>query len=159
MIYASIVSGSVNRFDSRWISFNLFRAEGALYYMTPLHDYPLFTMVSYIMITSSGQSSAVRAHLVAMQPCTGSTSMYITPLIDCGDETVGFESTQHMALKTTSKQATRQLSLCYHRKPNQSAECCSLKLNCTHHNVPNTCEERCLHSDHRKQKGKWENTC
>lgn len=32
---------------------------------------------------------------------------------------------------TTLKQATRQLLLCYHRKPNQSAVCCSLRLNCT----------------------------
>ncbi len=32
---------------------------------------------------------------------------------------------------TTSKQATRQLLLCYRRKPNQSAVCCSLRLNCT----------------------------
>ncbi len=32
---------------------------------------------------------------------------------------------------TTSKQATRQLLLCYHRRPNQSAVCCSLRLNCT----------------------------
>ncbi len=32
---------------------------------------------------------------------------------------------------TTSEQATRQLLLCYRRKPNQSAVCCSLRLNCT----------------------------
>lgn len=32
---------------------------------------------------------------------------------------------------TTSERATRQLLLCYRRKPNQSAVCCSLRLNCT----------------------------
>lgn len=32
---------------------------------------------------------------------------------------------------TTSERATRQLLLCYQRKPNQSAACCSLRLNCT----------------------------
>lgn len=35
--------------------------------MTLLHDYPLFTVVSYTMITPVGQSSAARAHPLAVQ--------------------------------------------------------------------------------------------
>lgn len=49
--------------------------------------------------------------------------------IDCSDELGGFENTRLWS--TTLKQATKQLLLCYRRKPSESAVCCPLRLNST----------------------------
>lgn len=61
----------------------------------------------------------------------GSTSMYITLPLTVEMRLEALKTHGTRLWSTTSKQATRQLLLCYRRKPNQSAVCCSLRLNCT----------------------------
>lgn len=93
----------------------------------------------------------VTAHPTILWENEGSTSMYITPFIDHRDEIGSFESTRLWS--TTSKQATRQLLLCYRRKP--QSKCSVLLVEAElHHNVPHTCEERCLHSSRWRQRKK-----
>lgn len=105
----------------------------------------------FCILTLPPNPQCVTAHPTILWENEGSTSMYIMAFIDRRDEIGGFESTRLWS--TTSKQATRQLLLCYRRKP--QSKCSMLLVEAElHHNVPHTCEERCLHSSRWSQKKK-----
>lgn len=119
-------------FDGGWISFNLYMRAVYMSRMTPWLSPAHRCVWSHWQVKAAlrGLTSSLRNSAPdRLSQNEGSTSMYITPFIDRWDEIGGFENTRLWS--TTSKQATRQLLLCYRRKPNQSAVCCSLRLNCT----------------------------
>lgn len=126
-----------------YVNRSLMADESALIYIWVLcicpvwlHDYPLLIVVSdhtgrLKQHCGGSLPPCVTVHLTGFQKmrvqlqCTSCHSLTAEMRLEA------LKTHGTRLWSTTSKQATRQLLLCYRRKPNQSAVCCSLRLNCT----------------------------
>lgn len=117
------------------------------------------------MITLIGQSGTAGAHHLALAANLwenqGLTSVCITPLIDRSDEIGGFESTRHTTLKHYLEAGYQAIVAMLPQKA--QSKCSVLLIEAElHRSVPNTCEERCLHSNrglHTRKKEMRVNAC
>lgn len=126
-----------------YVNRSLMADESALIYIWVLcicpvwlHDYPLLIVVSdhtgrLKQHCGGSLPPCVTVHLTGFQKmrvqlqCTSCHSLTAEMRLEA------LKTHGTRLWSTTSKQATRQLLLCYRRKPNQSAVRCSLRLNCT----------------------------